>query len=130
VVGQSAAGWLVAAVGAAWTIGVDAVSSLMSAASLKLIAAREPAPERHGTRMRAEIGEGLRYVFQDRLMRPVVLANTMVSADPAAVHPAIRADRHLDRGTGGALRRGRPLRAPVRRARRLTVARGRTREGR
>jgi hypothetical protein len=30
--------------------------------------------------MRAEIGEGLRYVFHDRLMRPVVLANTMVSA--------------------------------------------------
>ncbi|WP_308209047.1 MFS transporter [Actinoallomurus purpureus] len=80
VVGQSTAGWLVAALGAAGTIGVDAVSSLMSAASLKLIAAREPSPERHGTRMRAEIGEGLRYVFHDRLMRPVVLANTMVSA--------------------------------------------------
>ncbi|MEV0401679.1 MFS transporter [Actinoallomurus sp. NPDC050550] len=80
VVGQSTAGWLVAALGAAGTIGVDAVSSLMSAVSLKLIAAREPPPERRGTRMRAEIGEGLRYVFRDRLMRPVVLANTMVSA--------------------------------------------------
>ncbi len=80
VVGQSVAGWLVAVLGAAWTVGVDAVSSLMSAASLELIAVQEPAPQRRGTRMRAEISEGLRYVFRDRLMRPVVLANTMVSA--------------------------------------------------
>ncbi len=80
VIGQSAAGWLVSVVGAAWTVGVDAFSYLVSAASLGLIGAREAVPERRGTRMRAEIVEGLGHVFGDRRVRPVVLANTMVSA--------------------------------------------------
>jgi MFS family permease len=80
VVGQSVAGWLVSAVGAAWTVAIDALSYLANAGSVQLIKAPEPARHPTTSRMRTQIGEGLRFVFGHRLLRPVVLANTTASA--------------------------------------------------
>ncbi|WP_431919789.1 MFS transporter [Nonomuraea jabiensis] len=82
VAGQSGAGALITAIGAARAVTVDAVSYLVSATTLALVRAEEPvpAPRPAGARLRTEIVEGLRYVLGDPLMRPVVLANALVSA--------------------------------------------------
>jgi Na+/melibiose symporter-like transporter len=82
VAGQSAAGGLITLLGAARTVGIDALSYLVSALSVLLIRTREPRPKasQAGTRMRTEIADGLRYVFGDRLMRPVLSTNALVSS--------------------------------------------------
>lgn len=74
VVGPAAAGGLVAVAGAARAMTADAFSFAVGAAATVLLRIREPAPEqpeaeRH---MRAEIAEGLRYVFGHPVLRRVV----------------------------------------------------------
>ncbi|MFF5205064.1 MFS transporter [Streptosporangium sp. NPDC000396] len=82
VAGQSGAGALITLIGAARAVTVDAVSYLVSAATLLLIRTPEqpPSPRPAGSRLRTEIAQGLRYVFRGPLMRPVVVANALVSA--------------------------------------------------
>ncbi|RJL22751.1 MFS transporter [Bailinhaonella thermotolerans] len=93
VAGQSAAGALVAWIGAAWTVGVDAVSYLLAAGFLGAIRHREPPPaagrppgraRERAAGFRAEIAEGLRVVFRHRLLRPLFLADAFVNAGIAA----------------------------------------------
>ncbi|GAA2837174.1 MFS transporter [Kribbella solani] len=79
VVGAGASGLLVQWLGAALTIGLDALSFLWSALWLRSIRTPEAEPvrpERPG--LRREIGAGLRYVFHHPLLRPLAL-NTMVT---------------------------------------------------
>jgi MFS family permease len=71
--GPGLAGGLVAALTAPVAILADAISFLVSAALLGVIRKTEEAPPRDERRsMKAELGEGLRYVFTHRLQRGIV----------------------------------------------------------
>ncbi|MBR7835041.1 MFS transporter [Actinospica durhamensis] len=102
LVGPSLGGFLVGLVGAAKAVTADALSYLVSALSLALI--REPEPERRPERRRpvrtipAEVGQGLRYLMGDRLIRPVVLSNATGSFFLAALNALwmVYAVRNLD----------------------------------
>ncbi|GAA1129510.1 MFS transporter [Kribbella jejuensis] len=79
VIGAGASGLLVQWLGAALTIGLDALSFLWSAIWLRSIRTPEAAPippERPD--LRREIGDGLRYVVKHPLLRPLAL-NTMTT---------------------------------------------------
>ncbi|NIK57051.1 MFS transporter [Kribbella shirazensis] len=79
VVGAGASGLLVQWLGAALTIGLDALSFLWSAVWLRSIRAPEAAPAKpERPDLRREIGDGLRYVFKHPLLRPLAL-NTMAT---------------------------------------------------
>ncbi|MCO1659507.1 MFS transporter [Pseudonocardia humida] len=69
--GPAMGGGLVQLVGAAGAVLLDAVSFLVSAAALARMRGREEVPERSGRSLRAEIGEGLRYVLGHRLLRAI-----------------------------------------------------------
>ncbi|MET0191039.1 MAG: MFS transporter, partial [Pseudonocardia sediminis] len=71
--GPALGGGLVQLVGSVGAVLVDAVSYLASAALLSRIRTAEPDPVPSGTSVRAEIGEGLRFVWGHRLLRPIVL---------------------------------------------------------
>ncbi|GAA2797385.1 MFS transporter [Streptomyces showdoensis] len=72
--GPGAGGALIAAVGAPLALVADAVSFLASALLLSRIRRPDPRPERRpGTRLRAEIGEGLRFVFRTPVLRALTL---------------------------------------------------------
>ena len=71
--GPGLAGSLVAALTAPVAILVDAISYIVSAALLGVIEKAEEAPPQDERRsMKAELGEGLRYVFTHRLQRGIV----------------------------------------------------------
>jgi len=71
VVGPGLAGTLVSLVGAPFALAADALSYLVSAASLIAIRQPEPAPAVAVRRdLRAEIGEGLRVTFRHPMLRP------------------------------------------------------------
>ena len=71
--GPALGGGLVALVGAATVVALDAASYLVSALLLSRIRSAEPRPQPSGRRVRTEIAEGLRYVLAHRLLRPIVL---------------------------------------------------------
>ncbi len=79
----SAAGWLVQLVTAPGAMGVDAVSFLFSAASLRAIRAPEPAPAPVAERrsVRAEIIEGARALWHEPRLR--VIAGSHIAASAA-----------------------------------------------
>ena len=73
VIGPTAAGALVAVAGAARAMTADAASFGLGAAATLVLRVREPAPAPAAERnMRAEIAEGLRYVFTHPVLRRVV----------------------------------------------------------
>ncbi|HEY3556458.1 MAG TPA: MFS transporter [Kribbella sp.] len=79
VIGAGASGLLVQWLGAALTIGLDALSFLWSAVWLRSIRTPEAAPVKpERPDLRREIGEGMRYVFRHPLLRPLAL-NTMAT---------------------------------------------------
>jgi len=71
--GPGMAGTLVQVLTAPVAIVLDALSFLVSAACLLLVRKREPepAPSRARRNVRAEIGEGLRLVLQNPILRPI-----------------------------------------------------------
>ncbi|WP_214406530.1 MFS transporter [Pseudonocardia lacus] len=69
--GPAMGGGLVQLVGAAGAVLLDALSFLVSAAALALMRGREEVAARSGRTLRAEIGEGLRYVLGHRLLRAI-----------------------------------------------------------
>ena len=75
VAGPGAAGALIAWLGPATAIAVDAVSYLASLVSLLLIRTPEPAPPpaAGGRRLGRELAEGVRWVFGHRVLRPLAL---------------------------------------------------------
>ena len=78
----SAAGWLVQLVTAPGAMGVDAVSFLFSAASLRAIRAVEPAPAPIEDRrsVREEIVEGMRALWHEPRLRVIAGSHVAVSA--------------------------------------------------
>jgi MFS family permease len=71
VAGPGLAGTLVSVVGAPFALVADALSYLVSAASLISIRQPEPPPApRSGRDLKAEIGEGLRVTFRHPMLRP------------------------------------------------------------
>ena len=74
VAGPSLAGGLVQAVGGPYAVAVDAASFLVSAVAVGAIRTPEPAPtvvEGGHPGLRRDIGEGLRFVFGDPLLRAI-----------------------------------------------------------
>ena len=81
VVGAGAGGVLVQWLGAALTIGIDALSFLWSALWLRSIRTPEAQPVKADRpNLRREIADGLHYVFKHPLLRPIALntATTML----------------------------------------------------
>jgi predicted MFS family arabinose efflux permease len=79
VIGAGASGILVQWLGAALTIGLDALSFLWSAVWLRSIRAPEAEPVKpERPDLRREIADGMRHVFHHPLLRPLAL-NTMVT---------------------------------------------------
>ena len=70
VVGPGIAGSLIGALGAPYAVVADAVSFLGSATFLSRVRAAEPARSMERRRMRADIREGLSYIFRHPVMRP------------------------------------------------------------
>ena len=79
VAGPGLGGLLVAAVGAVGALVADAASFLLSALCVLRIRAVEPARRPLQRRLRAEIGEGLRLVGGDRILRNLVLHGALAN---------------------------------------------------
>ncbi len=108
VIGAGAGGVLVQWLGAAVTIGLDAVSFLWSALWLRSIRTPEARPARvERPNLRREIADGMRYVFAHPLLRPIALttATTMLfqAAAGAIMIVYLVREIHLQPGTIGVL---------------------------
>ena len=81
VIGPALGGTLVRVVGAPLALVVDALTYLVSAALIWRIRAHEALPERTGAPMslRAEIGQGLRAVWQSLVLRALALSSTVMN---------------------------------------------------
>src|SRR5918993_1255419 len=81
VIGPALGGTLVRILGAPLALLVDALSYLLSAALIWRIRAHEALPERTGAAMslRAEIGQGLRAVWQSPVLRALALSSTVMN---------------------------------------------------
>jgi len=85
VIGAGAGGFLVQWLTAAVTLGLNALSFIWSALWLRSIRTPEarPTPSERPN-LRREIGDGLRYVFQHPLLRPITLNTTTTMLFQAA----------------------------------------------
>lgn len=85
IAGAGAGGFLVQWIGAAVTLGLNAVGFLWSALWLRSIRTPEPRPApKERPNLRREIGEGLQYVFRHPLLRPIALNTTTTMLFQAA----------------------------------------------
>ncbi|MEY9895421.1 MFS family permease [Catenulispora sp. MAP5-51] len=66
-------GSLVAAIGARFSMAIDAVSYLASGLTLATIRVPEPAPQAQARNLEREVREGLRFVYRDPVMRAYAL---------------------------------------------------------
>ena len=74
--GPALGGFLIQIIGAARTVAVDSVSYLVSALALLLIRKAEAKPAGGASAsFRAELGEGLRFVFGNRILRRLAAGN-------------------------------------------------------
>lgn len=72
IAGPGLSGWLVQIATAPFAILIDAISFAVSAVFVRRIRAPEIAPEKENRRgIRTEIGEGLRFVYGDPILRPL-----------------------------------------------------------
>lgn len=78
VLGPAAGGGLVQALGGPFAVLLDATSYLWSAWWLRQIRPRDTRRRTGTTRLTAEIGEGLRVVFANRMLRSIGLVGTSV----------------------------------------------------
>jgi MFS family permease len=108
IAGPSAGGLLIQVLTAPYAVLVDAVSFLWSAAWVSSIQARPPKPERKPDRhLRREIGEGLRFVLGNRLLRSIAMctgsSNLFSSMALAVFYVLLARDLHLSPGWIGAI---------------------------
>lgn len=77
VVGPGLGGWLVGLIGAASVVAIQAVTFAISAASLAAIRTREPVVRVSGDapRLRTQIGDGLRFVARNAVLRAMATAS-------------------------------------------------------
>jgi MFS family permease len=106
VAGPSVGGFLIHAFGSATAVLADAASYAVSLVSLLLIRRHEPPPVRQAEpNLRREIGEGLRFVFQESRIRAVAGAtgtsNLFTAMGEAVIVVFMRRSLHLDAGTIG-----------------------------
>jgi MFS family permease len=106
IVGPTGAGFLIQAVTAPFAVAVDALSFAASAFFVGRIAAREERPPRSPDRhLGREIGEGLRFVLGNRLLRAIALAvatfNLLASAQTAMLVVLLARDLRLPAGAIG-----------------------------
>jgi MFS family permease len=82
VAGPGVAGLLVGWIGAVTALVIDAASYLVSLATLLWIRTPEPAPPRPTgkRRLRKELGEGVRWVFGDPILRPLAMLAPFTNA--------------------------------------------------
>lgn len=106
IVGPAIAGVLVGIIGAAPTLAIDAISFVVSAASLTLV--RRPLQGQRGpaqTHIVGQILEGLRYIRSEKTLRTVIAFWGFVSVIGAPVVPVLifllSHDRHLLPGVVG-----------------------------
>ena len=99
IIGPALAGVLVAAIGAAETIALDAATFALSAASL-LFVRRALRAERPGEmpRLTADIAEGIRFVRGHALLRPAIAYWSLMAFATAAILPALAYFLTVDRG--------------------------------
>lgn len=105
ITGPGIGGWLTQLIGGASTVLVTGAGYLVSALFLSRIKAIEPVPDRHdGRSLRAEVGEGLRFVFGNVTLRAITLctgtANLSYSAFAAV--EILFLTRNLGLSPGGA----------------------------
>ncbi|MBO3741229.1 MFS transporter [Actinoplanes flavus] len=89
--GPPIGGALTSWVGVGWTVTVDAVSFLLSAAGVRSLRGPEPEPPRRepGTGRWAEIGAGWRYVFAHRDLRALFLNAQLFGSGMMAASPLL-----------------------------------------
>lgn len=99
IIGPALAGVLVAAIGAAETIALDAATFALSAASLlfvrRALRAERPAEM---PRLTADIAEGIRFVRGHALLRPAIAYWSLMAFATAAILPALAYFLTVDRG--------------------------------
>ncbi|QMU70658.1 MFS transporter [Streptacidiphilus sp. P02-A3a] len=108
IAGPSVGGLLIQAITAPYAVLVDALSFLWSAGYVTAIDARppkpEPGPDRH---LRREIGEGLRFVLGNRMLRAIAMCtgtfNLFSSMTLAVFYLLLARDLHLSAGVIGLL---------------------------
>jgi len=90
IAGPSVGGLLIQALTAPYAVLIDAVSFLWSASWVAAIRSRPPKPPRKADRhLRREIGEGLRFVLGNRLLRSIAMctgSSNLFSGVAAAVY--------------------------------------------
>ena len=106
IAGPTAAGFLIQAITAPLALAVDALSFAGSAFFVGRIADRTPKPERRPDRhLGREIGEGLRFVFGNRLLRAIAASissfNLFSSAQSAMLIVFLARDLRVSPGTIG-----------------------------
>jgi MFS family permease len=106
VAGPSVGGLLIQALTAPYAVVVDAVSFLWSAAWVASIATAEPKRERKPNRhLGREIGEGLRFVVGNRMLRSIAMAtgssNLFSAIGFAVLYVLLARDLHLSAGVIG-----------------------------
>jgi MFS family permease len=106
IAGPAAGGVLIQALTAPYAIVVDAVSFLWSAAWVISIRARPPRPERKADRsLRREIGQGLRFVLGNRLLRSIAMctgtSNLFSNVSFAVYYILLARQLHLSAGIIG-----------------------------
>ena len=103
IAGPSVGGLLIQAFTAPYAVFVDALSFLWSASWIASITARPPKPERKPDRhLGREIGEGLRFVVGNRMLRSIAMctgsSNLFSSAIFAIYYILLARDLHLSAG--------------------------------
>jgi MFS family permease len=106
IAGPSIGGLLIQAFTAPYAVLIDALSFLWSAGWVIAIKARPPRPERRPDRqLRREIGEGLRFVLGNRLLRAIALStgsfNLFSSMSLAVFYVLLARDLHISPGIIG-----------------------------
>ena len=108
IAGPSVGGLLIQALTAPYAVLVDALSFLWSAGYVTAIDVRPPRPERAPDRhLRREIGEGLRFVLGNRMLRAIAMCtgsfNLFSSMTLAVFYLLLARDLHLSPGVIGLL---------------------------
>jgi MFS family permease len=106
IAGPSLGGLLIQVLTAPYAVLVDALSFLWSAAFVTAIRDRAPRPERSPDRqLRREIGEGLRFVLGNRILRAIAMctgtSNLFSSMSFAVFYVLLARDLHLSAGVIG-----------------------------
>jgi MFS family permease len=106
IAGPSIGGLLIQAFTAPYAVLIDALSFLWSAGWVTAIKARPPRPERKPDRqLRREIGEGLRFVLGNRMLRAIALStgsfNLFSSMAFAVFYVLLARDLHVSPGLIG-----------------------------